>query len=350
MHYLNFFNYRDYVTGTTRLKLNQGNLRKFIIPLPKYELQIKIVSKIEELFSQLDAGQASLERARVNLRRYRQSLLKAAFSGELTRAWREEHKNDLEPANELLNRIHTERHASHKVILYQKSKKRSETKTQEYALPSNGKNDVIPKEWAWGTIEIFSKPEKNSIKRGPFGSSIKKAYFVEEGYKVYQQGNVINDDFEFGTYYLNEERYKELEDFKIESGDILISCSGTIGRIAQVPNQFRPGVINQALLKISLDPKVINPKYFIWMFREAVEDILQNSVQGVAIQNIASVKVLKSIPFPLPPLTEQDQLVSEIERNFSIIDELIISIIRIEKRRSLLKNSILEKAFSGQLI
>jgi len=149
---------------------------------------------------------------------------------------------------------------------------------------------------------ILHSNEKNAIKRGPFGSAIKKEYFEPSGYKVYQQQNAIYNDFFTGKYYIGEKKFQELKDFELKPGDLLISCSGTIGKIALVPDNIQRGIINQALLKITLDSRIVFAKYFSYLFglypsRKKFLKILV----GPQIKNITSVKDLKLMPLPIPP-------------------------------------------------
>jgi len=113
-NYLNFFEYNGYVTGTTRYKLNQSRMKEMPVLIPPLPEQQRIVAKIEELFTKLDAGVESLKQAQLQLKRYRQSVLKAAVEGKLTAEWREQRsvqvsKDELEPAEKLLERILKER-------------------------------------------------------------------------------------------------------------------------------------------------------------------------------------------------------------------------------------------------
>jgi|TARA_R100000501_G_C2629154_1_gene123690 type I restriction enzyme S subunit len=166
------------------------------------------------------------------------------------------------------------------------------------------------------------KKEKTSIKRGPFGSALKKSFFVEKGYKVYEQKNAIKDDFSLGHYYINKEKFEELKGFEVKPGDIIISCSGTIGKISVAPDNIEKGIINQALLKISLNNDVIITPYFRFWFENYV---LQGELEsiGAAIKNIVSVKELKQIPIPLPSLPEQKRIVVKLDSLFQKIDQAI---------------------------
>ena len=194
----------------------------------------------------------------------------------------------------------------------------------------------VPKGWKNITFADIVKNEKYAIKRGPWGSSIKKDFFVPDGYKVYQQHNVIYDDFEFGDYFLDEKKFDELKEFEIKHDDILISCSGTIGKIARVPPNMKKGVMNQALLKISPDDLKINPDFFLYLLKSP---ILQNKImaKGTAMKNIVSVSNLKKISFNVPiDLKIQKQIVIKLDHILGELDvkkNQILSLIEQNKKR-----------------
>jgi type I restriction enzyme S subunit len=89
LHALNWADYEEFVGGTTRLKLTQADLIKIPIPIAPLPEQRRIVARIDELFAEIEEGEAALERARHGLDTWRRALLKAAVTGELTRDWRE---------------------------------------------------------------------------------------------------------------------------------------------------------------------------------------------------------------------------------------------------------------------
>lgn len=152
------------------------------------------------------------------------------------------------------------------------------------------------------------------FKRGPFGGSLKKEIFVNEGYLVYEQYHAINNDFNFGRYFITETKFQEMNGFEVLPNDLLISCSGTMGKIAIVPEKAKKGIINQALLKLTPDTRKINPKYLKRILEsESIQSIYFRDQEGAAIQNVASVKVLKDIEIPLPSIEIQNLLISEIE-------------------------------------
>ncbi|PJE81269.1 hypothetical protein COU58_03495 [Candidatus Pacearchaeota archaeon CG10_big_fil_rev_8_21_14_0_10_32_42] len=199
--------------------------------------------------------------------------------------------------------------------------------------------------------EIISK-EKHSMKRGPFGGSLKKEIFVPSGFLVYEQYHPINNDFDFGRYFITKEKFEEMKAFFVKPGDLLISCSGTIGKIAEIPEEnFKEGIINQALLKITLDNSKVLNKYFIYLFQsQYIQKHLTKISRGVAIKNVPSVKELKTIEFPIPSIQEQQVILQNIESKFSVIDKIEQVVNESLKKSEKLRKSILKSAFGGKLV
>ena len=171
---------------------------------------------------------------------------------------------------------------------------------------------------AWEMVELG---EVSFFKRGPFGGSLKKEIFVKDGYKVYEQKHAIQNNFDIGGYYIGDKKYKEMIDFAIKPNDLLISCSGTMGKIAIVPENIKEGIINQALLKLTPQKDKILV-VFLKIILES-ENIQQNyfrNTAGAAIQNVTSVKELKRIKIPLPPLKIQKQIVAQIEEEQKLVE------------------------------
>jgi len=176
----------------------------------------------------------------------------------------------------------------------------------------------LPQGWTMALLPDVVKNEPFAIKRGPFGSNLKKEFFVESGYKVYEQQHAINNDFTLGTYYVNEKKFQQLKSFEVKQDDIIISCSGTIGKIAIAPKNIKKGIINQALLKLSIDESIMPREFFKYLFKFWMEKS-QIESHGSGMGNLSSVKVLKKIPILLPPLNEQKRIICKIEDLFSQI-------------------------------
>jgi len=163
--------------------------------------------------------------------------------------------------------------------------------------------------------------EISHMKRGPFGASLKKEIFVKQGYKVYEQKHAIHGDFTIGKYFIDAKKYSEMEAFASAPNDLLISCSGTMGKVAIVPEDAPKGIINQALLKVTPNNRKILPFYLKCIIEsEVVQRRYFQSTNGAAIQNVGSMGVMKRIPIPLPPLEIQEKIIAEIESERELIE------------------------------
>ena len=185
------------------------------------------------------------------------------------------------------------------------------------AVVENWKPNVeIDPKWKIEKLANVSK-----MIRGPFGGSLKKEIFKPTGYLVYEQYHAINDDFNFGRYFINEAKFEEMKRFKVFAGDILVSCSGTMGKIAIVPDDYKKGIINQALLKLTPNKQKILGQYLKHALEsESIQQKHFRNQNGVAIPNVASVKVLSQIEIPLPPIETQEQIVAKIEEEQKIVE------------------------------
>ena len=169
----------------------------------------------------------------------------------------------------------------------------------------------------------------SSIVRGPFGSSLKKEFFVEKGnntYKVYEQKNAIQANCNIGEYYLDEKKFQELKRFECKSGDIIMSCSGTIGKLYELPIDCEKGIINQALCKFTLSDKITS-NYFVSFMGNIIEQL---NTKGSSIKNIGAVSYIKNLELLLPPIDIQ----LEFENSINSINE---SITKIEQQNIKLK-------------
>ncbi len=204
-----------------------------------------------------------------------------------------------------------------------------------------------PMGWEEKTLPELILPGKNSMKRGPFGGALKKEIFVDSGYLVYEQHHALNNDFSFGRYFITEEKYQELIAFKVQAQDILISCSGVyLGKLAIVPSGARPGIINQALLKISLDQERMPNVFFTHVFgNPQFKKAHYPSSRGVAIPNLPPMKVMKEIGFICPPLDLQQRFAAIVE---SVEQQKAIQRAHLEELDTLFA-SLQSRAFQGEL-
>lgn len=157
--------------------------------------------------------------------------------------------------------------------------------------------------------------------RGPFGGSLKKNIFVNDGYAVYEQQHAIYNQFNEIRYFIDENKFKEMSRFELFPNDLIMSCSGTMGKVAVVPKEIKRGIINQALLKLT-PSNDIDRVYLKWLMTSSYfQEKLSELSGGAAIQNVASVKLLKEIKIPLPPLFTQQKIVAKLDAIFAEIDK-----------------------------
>jgi len=157
------------------------------------------------------------------------------------------------------------------------------------------------------------------FKRGPFGGSLKKDIFVKSGYAVYEQSHAIANNFSEFRYFVDKEKFNEMQGFQVSPGELIMSCSGTMGKVAIVPENAPAGVINQALLKLTPTDRVLGVFLKLWMESDNFQKYLSDFTYGAAIKNVASVKILKGLRLPLPPLATQQTIVAEIEAEQALV-------------------------------
>jgi type I restriction enzyme S subunit len=178
---------------------------------------------------------------------------------------------------------------------------------------------------------------------------LKKSIFVGDGYAVYEQQHAIYDQFDDVRYFIDEAKFKEMKRFELLPNDLIMSCSGTMGRVAIVPKDIKRGIINQALLKLTPTAKILNTFLKSWMESEAFQDALKEYSGGAAIQNVASVKILKEIRVPLPSVKEQERVVDELDALRAETQRLATLYERKLSALEALKKSLLHQAFTGAL-
>lgn len=197
-----------------------------------------------------------------------------------------------------------------------------------------------------GRFELAALGELAALKRGPFGGALKKEIFVEHGYKVYEQRNAIQDDFLIGRYFISESKFREMKDFAVLPDDLIVSCSGTLGRVAIVPESAQPGVINQALLRIRTDGGKVTPTYLKHALQSAgTQDKLSGMSHGTGLHNFPPMSEVRALSIPLPSLTSQRDFANQV----AVVDRLRnayrASFAGIEALFAVLEN----RAFRGEL-
>ena len=168
-------------------------------------------------------------------------------------------------------------------------------------------------------------------------------------YKVYEQKNAIQKDNTLGSYFITKEKYDSLIGFAIQPYDIIVSCAGTIGETYVLPQNSQEGIINQALMLIRLYSREIEQFYLLYFDFILKEEAYKES-KGTAIKNIPPFDVLKGFHIPLPPISEQQRILKEIEHWFSLIDIIERGKDDLQTTIKQAKSKILDLAIHGKLV
>jgi type I restriction enzyme S subunit len=161
----------------------------------------------------------------------------------------------------------------------------------------------------WNMVPLENLCVKKGVVRGPFGGALKKEFFVESGYKVYEQKNAIYGTTELGSYYIDADKFNKMLRFSVQPEDLIISCSGTIGKIYKIPHKAPEGVINQALLKLTLDTTKVDVEFFLQQFNsERIQYLITESTQGGAMKNLIGMSEFRKTKFYMPEIDEQKRI------------------------------------------
>lgn len=296
----NFFNSPQYWSqitegqvGIGQPNVNGTKLGQLQIPLPDLTTQQAIVSKIEELFSDLDKGIEDLKKAQQQLKTFRQSVLKWAFEGKLT--------------NE------------------------------------NVKEGKLPKGWVVKKVsEIALKVtdgEHSTPKRTSSGFYLLSARNIQNGFITLKDVDYVSSD----------EYHRITKRCLPQENDILISCSGSIGRVCRVPKGLEFGMVRSVAL-IKCDWKKYDSKYFEFLFQSSIlQKQIEKGKKATAQANLF-LGPINNLELTLCPLEEQQRIVQEIESRLSVADKMEEGIAESLQKAESLRQSILKKAFSGELV
>ena len=329
--------------GTTFKEISGANAAKIpfaIAPLPE---QRRIVAEIEKQFTRLDASVAALRRTQANLKRYRASVLRAACSGELAPTEAElarAEDREYEPADVLLERILAERRARWE------SQEKRRGKYKEPAAPDTSDLPPLPEGWAWATLEQTTEIQ-GGIQKQP------KRAPTDNAYPFLRVANVLRGDLDLNEVHLIQLFPGELEKLRLVAGDLLIvegnGSPAQIGRMAvwngKIENCVHQNHIIRARVYTGVEAKYVET---YWNSPTGSTSVLNvaSSTSGLYTLSVSKVGVL---PVPLPPLAEQRRIVAEVERRLSVIQQAEAAVEASLQRAERLRQSILKRAFSGQL-
>jgi len=332
-----------YKSGTTRKRISRKNLAKVFLPIASMPEQNKIVSVIEQLFSDLDNAIDNLKKAREQLKIYRQAVLKSAFNGVLTDNWRKSRRN-LTSASDLIEKIKQERETLND-SKYGKRHRRMDTSFTDVNKPPYN----LPPQWIWCRIKdlIFDLTDYHA--NGSYENlKANVALFDAPNYALMIRAtNFEKNDFITVAKYITKEAYEFLSRSKLFGGEILIGKIGNAGKVYFMPYLNKPASLAMNLFALRFS--IINPKYIYYHLISAFsEKDITSHVKGVGNPTIDK-KSIRSILIALPSLEEQEAVIQEIESRFSVCDKMEEVIDNSLNQAEALRQSILKQAFEGKL-
>jgi len=282
--------------GTTRPRVNLTKVRKLKISLAPLNEQHHIVDEVEELFSKLDAAVESLHEIKVQLRRYRQAVLKHAFEGKLTEEWR----------------------------------KTCGIGVQEWEITQ--------------LINVCS-----SIKKGIF--DISPSTYVEKGIPFLRISDIVGDRVNLeNAVYLPEDIHKKEKKTELSAGDLVLSKVGTLNRVAVIPPYIETCNMSQNIIGIKVDKTRIDPNFLFYILksRDTARKLLSSS--HVTTLRAIRLKAVRELQIPLPSLLEQHEIADRLSNYFGFADEIEKIVERNLLQSERLRQSVLKKAFEGRLV
>lgn len=305
-------------------------IRDYPIPLGPLPEQHRIVARIEELFSRLDAGVEALQKAKAQLQRYRQSVLKAAVEGRLTAEWRAAH-SEVGPAEELLEKT---------------DRAHFEGENEGISQLDTSKLPKLPISWSWTRLGNLTDLTS--------GKAFKKNEYSDQGVRLFQIANVSFGKIIWDNLvYMPTDYLKIFPNLRLRAGDILMALNRPILdgylKIGCLCEEDLPAILYQRVGRFDFYDRFIAPYFFFFAQSPLFISMLKDSLQGVDQPFINKPRLL-NLPISLPPKREQCQIVSEIERHISVIKnthEIIeINLVNVIH----LRQSILKRAFEGRLV
>ena len=328
--------------GGSLMRVNDNTLADYPIGLPPLPEQRRIVAEIEKQFTRLDAAEAALRRVKANLKRYRASVLKAACEGKLalTEAeLAEAEGRDYEDAEQLLERILAERRARWE------SQENTRGAYKEPALPDPSGLPELPAGWVWASLSTVGEVRlgrQRSPKRatGPNMRPYLRAANVTWG------GLELSDvkEMDFNP--------REFETYRLIPGDIVLNeASGSpdeVGKPAVWQGQIDGCCFQNTLIRIRAVSEIV-PYLFYHLMSDARSGNLGQAARGVGIHHLGAGRAA-SWTVAIPPMEEQRRIVAELERRLTITQQAEVTVEASLKRTERLRQSILNKAFSGKLV
>jgi type I restriction enzyme S subunit len=325
------------VQGALYPAAKSTDVQKYKFNLPSLAEQKEIVAQLDKLLAQAESTKSRLDAIPAILKRFRQSVLAAAVCGKLTKEWRE--GRVCENIKELVE-------------------KNTAKKFGKLRVPKKSKWDQdidlfsLPNGWSWIENHKLAIDTNTAICAGPFGTIFKAKDFRDKGVPIIFLRHVKEIGFnQRKPNYMDESVWSEFhQEYSVYGGELLVTKLGEPpGESCIYPNDFGTAMVTPDVLKMNVDSEVADIKYLMHFFNSPISKKMVGDAAFGATRLRIDIPLFKSFPIPLPPREEQTEIVSRVEELFAYADKVEAQVNAAQQRVNNLTQSLLAKAFSGEL-
>ena len=343
-------------SGTTFLELPTRKARKVPIPIAPKQEQIRIAVALDKVFSDLDTCIATLQRCQEKLARYRASVLKAAVEGDLTADWRKKHP-DVEPASKLLQRILAERRQRWEQEQQRAYAEKGKAPPKNWKAKYKEPVDVdqidlppLPAGWTWATLDQLAAPEQHAITDGPFGSNLKTSHYTSTGPRVIRLQNIGDGEFVDAEAHISHDHFQTLKKHEARAGDIILASLGTsLPRSCVLPDHVGPAIVKADCVRFRPNATMSTACINHFLNANPTRQRAKRLIHGVGRPRLG-LRSLRTVAIPVAPREEQCAIAEAIRNQLAGIQDVESTLASDLLRATRLRQSILHRAFTGNLL
>lgn len=325
LNYLNCFDFTGYVNGTTRLKLTQASMNRIPVPLAPLAEQQRIVNRIESIFAKLDEAKEKAQAVVDGFELRKSAILHKAFIGELTAKWREEHKLN---SNESFECVQKE--------LLKINRKKIKKVINNSTLPE------IPSEWRYVELDDVAKQITDGEHSTPERVNDYGGYYLLSARNVRDDAMKLDD-----VDYISQKEYERISRrCNPQKGDVLISCSGSVGRVCVINDDNYYAMVRSAAM---VSVVKCNPRFIMYMIMaEPVQREIQQLSKQTAQANLF-IGAIAALKIPFAAVEEQNEIVHILDSLIKKEKQAKEAAESVLDQIDTMKKAVLARAFRGEL-